>query len=169
MTRQLAEARRVVEANRIALEAAKGHLENILANLSAGVLVFDHELQLTISNRGAAAILGAEAESFASRMQELFREHREKSWELELTLKGTGKTLHARGARLPQATGGGCVAVFADATQLIQAQRATAWAEAARRLAHGMKNPLTPLQLSAARLERKRAGRPPREVAGAVH
>src|SRR5204863_75538 len=75
MTRQLAEARRVVEANRIALEAAKGHLENILANLSAGVLVFDHELQLTISNRGAAAILGAEAESFASRMQELFREH----------------------------------------------------------------------------------------------
>src|SRR5207249_1294872 len=111
MTRQLAEARRVVEANRIALEAAKGHLENILANLSAGVLVFDHELQLTISNRGAAAILGAEAESFASRMQELFREHREKSWELELTLKGTGKTLHARGARLPQATGGGYVAV----------------------------------------------------------
>src|SRR3989454_1109858 len=75
MMRQLAEARRVVEANRIALEAAKGHLENILANLSAGVLVFDHELRLTISNRGAAAILGAEAESFASRMQELFREH----------------------------------------------------------------------------------------------
>src|SRR5437763_13408930 len=86
MTRQLAEARRVVEANRIALEAAKGHLENILANLSAGVLVFDHELQLTISNRGAAAILGAEAESFASRMQELFREHGGTSWELGLTV-----------------------------------------------------------------------------------
>src|SRR5213083_1257809 len=165
MTRQLAEARRVVEANRIALEAAKGHLENILANLSAGVLVFDHELQLTISNRGAAAILGAEAESFASRMQELFREHREKSWELELTLKGTGKTLHARGARLPQATGGGYVAVFDDVTQLIQAQRATAWAEVARRLAHEIKNPLTPIQLSAERLEMKLAERLPREDA----
>jgi len=165
MTRQLAEARRVVEANRIALEAAKGHLENILANLSAGVLVFDHELQLTISNRGAAAILGAEAESFASRMQELFREHREKSWELELTLKGTGKTLHARGARLPQATGGGHVAVFDDVTQLIQAQRATAWAEVARRLAHEIKNPLTPIQLSAERLEMKLAERLPREDA----
>jgi len=133
----------VVEANRVALEAAKGHLENILANLSAGVLVFDHELRRTISNRGAAAILGAEAESFATRMQELFREHGEKNWELELTLKGTGKTLHARGARLPQATGGGYVAVFDDVTQLIQAQRATAWAEVARRLAHEIKNPLT--------------------------
>ncbi len=165
MTRQLAEARRVVEANRIALEAAKGHLENILANLSAGVLVFDHELRLTISNRGAAAILGAEAESFASRMQELFREHGEKSWELELTLKGTGKTLHARGARLPQATGGGHVAVFDDVTQLIQAQRATAWAEVARRLAHEIKNPLTPIQLSAERLEMKLAERLPREDA----
>jgi len=165
MTRQLAEARRVVEANRLALEAAKGHLENILANLSAGVLVFDHELQLTISNRGAAAILGAEAESFASRMRELFREHREKSWELELTLKGTGKTLHARGARLPQATGGGYVAVFDDVTQLIQAQRATAWAEVARRLAHEIKNPLTPIQLSAERLEMKLAERLPREDA----
>ncbi len=165
MTRQLAEARRVVEANRVALEAAKGHLENILANLSAGVLVFDHELQLTISNRGAAAILGTEAESFATRMRELFREHGEKNWELELTLKGTGKTLHARGARLPQATGGGYVAVFDDVTQLIQAQRATAWAEVARRLAHEIKNPLTPIQLSAERLEMKLAERLPREDA----
>src|SRR5438093_5650915 len=92
-------------------------------------------------------------------MQELFREHGEKSWELELTLKGTGKTLHARGARLPQATGGGYVAVFDDVTQLIQAQRATAWAEVARRLAHEIKNPLTPIQLSAERLEHKLTGK----------
>src|SRR5204862_7525081 len=82
-----------------------------------------------------------------------------KSWELELTLKGTGKTLHARGARLPQATGGGYAAVFDDVTQLIQAQRATAWAEVARRLAHETKNPLTPIQLSAERLEMKLAER----------
>ena len=63
--------------------------------------------------------------------------------------------MHARGARLPQATGGGYVVVFDDITQLIQAQRATAWAEVARRLAHEIKNPLTPIQLSAERLEMK--------------
>ena len=57
MTRQLEEARRVVDANRAALEAAKSRLENILANLSAGVLVFAQDLSLSISNRGAAAIL----------------------------------------------------------------------------------------------------------------
>ena len=82
-----------------------------------------------------------------------------------LKLKGTGKTLHARGARLPQATGGGAVVVFDDITHLIQAQRATAWAEVARRLAHEIKNPLTPIQLSAERLEMKLGERLSREDA----
>jgi nitrogen fixation/metabolism regulation signal transduction histidine kinase len=164
MTRQLAEARRIVEANRAALEAAKAHLENILANLSAGVLVFDHERSLTISNHGAAAILGGELEAFAERMRENFAEHGGKDWQLDLALKD-GKTVHARGARLPLATGGGYVVVFDDITQLIQAQRATAWAEVARRLAHEIKNPLTPIQLSAERLEMKLADRLSREDA----
>ena len=152
MTGQLEEARRGVESNRVALEAAKARLENILANLSAGVLVFDHEQQVSISNHGATAILGAELDEFAARMRRQFAEHGEHNWQLELQLKGTGKTVHARGARLPQATGGGAVVVFDDITQLIQAQRATAWAEVARRLAHEIKNPLTPIQLSAERL-----------------
>jgi nitrogen fixation/metabolism regulation signal transduction histidine kinase len=155
MTGQLEEARRGVESNRLALEAAKARLENILANLSAGVLVFDHEQQLSISNHGAAAILGAELGEFAARMRAKFAEQGEHNWQLELQLKGTGKTVHARGARLPQATGGGAVVVFDDITQLIQAQRATAWAEVARRLAHEIKNPLTPIQLSAERLAMK--------------
>ena len=170
MTRQLDEARKVVESNRIALETAKASLENILANLSAGVLVFDRELRLTISNRGAADILGGEPAalagrpleswggalaSFAAAVREQFLAHRERTWQLEITLKGTGKTLLARGAALPGATGGGYVLVFDDITQLIQAQRATAWAEVARRLAHEIKNPLTPIQLSAERLEMK--------------
>jgi nitrogen fixation/metabolism regulation signal transduction histidine kinase len=159
MTRQLAEARRVADSNRLAQEAAKAHLENILANLSAGVLVFDHELQLSISNHGAAAILGAELESFANTMRRQFVEQGDKSWQLELTLKGTGKSLHTRGSRLPMATGGGYVLVFDDVTQLIQAQRATAWAEVARRLAHEIKNPLTPIQLSAERMQMKLADR----------
>ena len=165
MTRQLGEARRGVEANRLALEAAKADLENILANLSTGVLVFDRQLQLTISNHGAAAILGADAEAFASEMRAQFIANGEKDWQLELSLKGTGKTLHARGASLPSSTGGGYVLVFDDITQLIQAQRATAWAEVARRLAHEIKNPLTPIQLSAERLEMKLGGRLAREDA----
>jgi nitrogen fixation/metabolism regulation signal transduction histidine kinase len=159
MTRQLAEARRVAESNRAAEEAAKAHLESILANLSAGVLVFDHELQLSILNRGANEILGADLETFAAEMRDQFVTHGERSWQIELPLKGTGKTVHARGARLPMATGGGYVLVLDDVTQLIQAQRATAWAEVARRLAHEIKNPLTPIQLSAERLEMKLADR----------
>jgi nitrogen fixation/metabolism regulation signal transduction histidine kinase len=170
MTRQLDEARKVVESNRIALETAKASLENILANLSAGVLVFDRELRLSISNRGAAEILTGELgglsgrpleswsgalESFAASVREQFLLHRQRTWQLQITLKGTGKTLLARGAALPEATGGGYVLVFDDITQLIQAQRATAWAEVARRLAHEIKNPLTPIQLSAERLEMK--------------
>jgi nitrogen fixation/metabolism regulation signal transduction histidine kinase len=159
MTRQLGEARRGVEANRAALESAKARLENILANLSAGVLVFDRELGLSISNHGALAILGGELESFAADMREQFRSHGALAWQQEVELKGTGKTLLVRGTALPQDPAGGYVLVFDDITQLIQAQRATAWAEVARRLAHEIKNPLTPIQLSAERLEMKLAGK----------
>jgi nitrogen fixation/metabolism regulation signal transduction histidine kinase len=174
MTRQLDDARRVVEANRAALETAKARLEYILANLSAGVLVFDAERRLSIVNHGAQAILGAELaqcagraleewagalQSFAAPVREQFLAQGERVWQLQIELKGTGKTLLARGAALPQAPGGGYVVVFDDVTQLIHAQRATAWAEVARRLAHEIKNPLTPIQLSAERLEMKLAGK----------
>jgi nitrogen fixation/metabolism regulation signal transduction histidine kinase len=159
MTRQLEEARRVVEANRMALESAKARLENILANLSAGVLVFDGALALSICNHGARAILGADLESFAADMRERFRAHGEQAWQQQTELKGTGKTLLLRGTALADDPGGGYVLVFDDITQLIHAQRATAWAEVARRLAHEIKNPLTPIQLSAERLEMKLAGK----------
>jgi nitrogen fixation/metabolism regulation signal transduction histidine kinase len=159
MTRQLDEARRVVEANRMALESAKARLENILANLSAGVLVFDGALALSISNHGAQAILGAELEAFAAAMREQFRSHGTLAWQQQVELKGTGKTLMVRGTALAQDPEGGYVLVFDDITQLIQAQRATAWAEVARRLAHEIKNPLTPIQLSAERMEMKLAAK----------
>jgi len=155
MTRQLDDARRVVEANRMALESAKARLENILANLSAGVLVFNRELVLSISNHGARAILGADLESFAAGMRDLFRDHGAQPWQQEFELKRSGKTLMVRGTALAEDPEGGYVLVFDDITQLIQAQRATAWAEVARRLAHEIKNPLTPIQLSAERLEMK--------------
>jgi nitrogen fixation/metabolism regulation signal transduction histidine kinase len=172
MTRQLDEARHVVETNRVALETAKAHLENILSNLSAGVLVFDRELRLSICNHGAAAILGENLLSmagktldawqvglypFANAVREAFLVNGERTWQLELALKGTGKTLLVRGTALRTATEAGYVLVFDDITQLIQAQRATAWAEVGRRLAHEIKNPLTPIQLSAERLELKLA------------
>jgi len=165
MTRQLDEARRVVEGNRTAQEAAKARLENILANLSAGVLVFDHRMELTVSNHGATAIAGGELPALAERLRHELVGRGEAAWQAELELKGTGKTLHARGTALPLATGGGYVVVFDDVTQLVQAQRATAWAEVARRLAHEIKNPLTPIQLSAERLEMKLADRLSREDA----
>jgi nitrogen fixation/metabolism regulation signal transduction histidine kinase len=167
MTGQLAEARGVVES-------AKTRLESILANLSAGVLVFDGELRLSIYNRGAAAILGEElapsvgqppeSQQQALRplvepMHELARGADPGTWQREIALKASGKTLLARGTLLPQASGGGHVLVFDDVTQLIQAQRATAWSEVARRLAHEIKNPLTPIQLSAERVEMKLSGR----------
>jgi len=174
MTRQLDDARRIVESNRVALEAAMASLENVLANLSAGVLVFDRELRLSISNRGAADILGTSLAGlagqplaewpgplgvFAAAVREQVQAHGARTWQLEITLKSSGKTLLARGAALPESTGGGYVLVFDDITQLIQAQRATAWAEVARRLAHEIKNPLTPIQLSAERLEMKLEGK----------
>ncbi|HZM37322.1 MAG TPA: ATP-binding protein [Burkholderiales bacterium] len=168
MTRQLDDARRVLEANRVDLEASKARLEGILANLSAGVLVFDHQLKLSISNKGALAMLGAELDAFAQRMLGHFAEHGDSDWQVDLELGTSRKTVHARGARLPQATGGGYVVVFDDITQLIQAQRATAWAEVARRLAHEIKNPLTPIQLSAERLEMKLAERLSREDSEAL-
>ena len=181
MTRQLDEARRVVESNRAALESAKASLENVLANLSAGVLVLDRDQRLAISNRGAADILGSDLaglagrsladwqgplEAFAAPVREQLRAHGARTWQLEIALKNSGKTLLARGAALPESTGGGYVLVFDDITQLIQAQRATAWAEVARRLAHEIKNPLTPIQLSAERLEMKLEGKLAAEDAG---
>ncbi|HET9735602.1 MAG TPA: ATP-binding protein [Burkholderiales bacterium] len=180
MTRQLDEARRIVESNRVALETAKASLENVLANLSAGVLVLDRELRLSISNRGAAEILGSDLEGLAGRsladwtgpleafavpVREQVLAHGARTWQLEIALKSAGKTLLARGAALPESTGGGYVLVFDDVTQLIQAQRATAWAEVARRLAHEIKNPLTPIQLSAERLEMKLEGKLARDDA----
>jgi nitrogen fixation/metabolism regulation signal transduction histidine kinase len=122
-------------------------------------LVFDRDLGLSISNHGAHAILGGELESFAASMREQFRSHGALAWQLELDLKGTGKTLLAHGTALSQDPAGGFVLVFDDITQLIQAQRATAWAEVARRLAHEIKNPLTPIQLSAERMEMKLSGK----------
>ena len=173
MTAQLSDARRETDRHRGALEAARAYLESVLANLSAGVLAFDRRFHLRAANHGAVTILADElahfedmaltdwprqqvlASAIAAGFAELGAE-----WSRELELNGPlgeQKTLLVRGSTLP--TGDGYVVVFDDISQLISAQRSAAWGEVARRLAHEIKNPLTPIQLSAERLQIKLADR----------
>ncbi|MEM5431908.1 PAS domain-containing sensor histidine kinase [Cupriavidus oxalaticus] len=185
MTRQLAEARLAVEENRTALEQSKAYLESVLQNLTAGVLVFDRRFVLITANPGAerifrqpfGAVLGLPVEQipgmgpFGEIVRQAFSdqntsevlggaEHWQKQIELPQGHGGMDEqplTLLVRGARLP---GGerdepGYVIVFDDISDVISAQRSVAWGEVARRLAHEIKNPLTPIQLSAERLQMK--------------
>lgn len=167
MTGQLDDARKAAEIHRSELELANAHLSNVLANLSAGVMVFDRDFTLRIANPSAAGILRVETAEllgnpctswtqlveFGGAIREEFSTHREAGWQREFDLEMHGAVLLIRGSVLP--AGGGYIVVFDEITQLIAAQRATAWAEVARRVAHEIKNPLTPIQLSAERLEAK--------------
>ena len=175
MTRQLADARVAVEKNQAQLETAKAYIESTLANLSAGVLAFDEGLTLRASNVSAGTILEVEPETlngvpladwgasdarlgpFSGTVRHAFEEAGEREWEkqVEHHAKSGTRELLVRGTRFKASSATGCVVVFDDITHLIQAQRDAAWAEVARRLAHEIKNPLTPIQLSAERLQRK--------------
>ena len=181
MTQQLGEAQDAALLNQAQLETAKAYLESILANLSAGVLVFDHGLTLRIANSGAgsilhenvAALIGLKLDNwhtlaeFARMLQAEFEQHRGTVWQQQIEMRERGAVILVRGSPLPE-RGGGYVAVFDDVTQLIAAQRATAWAEVARRLAHEIKNPLTPIQLAAERLQAKLADKLSPEAARAL-
>ena len=169
MTEQLGEAQRAAQLNQAQLETAKAYLESVLANLSAGVLVFDESLVLRIANSGAGRILQEDLASLAGvalanwpvlpesarTLQSELTEHRKVPWQQQIEMRDRGAVILVRGSPLPAAGGGGYVVVFDDITQLIAAQRATAWGEVARRLAHEIKNPLTPIQLAAERLQAK--------------
>ena len=174
MTRQLDDARRETERHRSELESARGYLESILANLSAGVLVFDRRFVLRTVNEGALTILNDDFEGLIAEavdnwprqhvLGSFIREHfaatEEVEWQAQLELErpnGMPQVLLLRGSRLPEASGGGDVVVFDDVTRIVAAQRSAAWGEVARRLAHEIKNPLTPIQLSAERLQFKLA------------
>ena len=174
MTRQLDDARRETERHRAEVESARAYLESILANLSAGVLVFDRRFVLRTANEGALTILSDDFDGLLSeaveawpRQRELgqavcdaFAEHGRKEWQTQIELDRPGglpQILLLRGTQLPEGSSGGYVVVFDDVTRLIAAQRSAAWGEVARRLAHEIKNPLTPIQLSAERLQMKLA------------
>jgi nitrogen fixation/metabolism regulation signal transduction histidine kinase len=190
MTRQLSEARAAVEANRVALEHSKAYLESILANLTAGVFVFDRQFRLMTANRGAerifrqpfASLFGSSLDrisvlsEFGAMVRKAFADLEAAGggdqddtghWQQQMSLQVPGEadplTLLVRGARLVSAAGSdsddeetsGYVVVFDDISDVISAQRSIAWGEVARRLAHEIKNPLTPIQLSAERLQMK--------------
>jgi nitrogen fixation/metabolism regulation signal transduction histidine kinase len=181
MIRQLSDARETVEARSRELETARGFLQRVLANLSAGVIVLDAESRIVTANLGAGRILGLSLEhrvgdrlvdvhpQLAEQVANAFRDHSlaatpKDSWQRQMKLDRANAppgaeplSLLARGSRLPLDTRPGSVIVFDDITQVISAQRAVAWGEVARRLAHEIKNPLTPIQLAAERLQMKLA------------
>jgi nitrogen fixation/metabolism regulation signal transduction histidine kinase len=185
MTQQLADARGAVEKSMDQVSAARANLQTILDNLTAGVIVMDAQGAILSTNPGATRILRAPLaahegqrladvpglEGFGAGVQSQFEEffgernehgidHWQKSFELNAGHPGTppqdATTLVARGAQMP---GTARLLVFDDISEIVSAQRAQAWGEVARRLAHEIKNPLTPIQLSAERLEMKLSGK----------
>jgi PAS domain S-box-containing protein len=172
MTTQLAEARAQLLRNQDQLEQAKAYLESILAKLSAGVVSFDARHRLRSANPSAEHILGFDLTPLigvnlsqwgvheprlfevAAAIAEAIAAGGGNSWEkqVEFGSEFGRKVLLLRGSTLPAGAESGVVLVFDDITRLLQAQRYAAWGEVARRLAHEIKNPLTPIQLSAERL-----------------
>lgn len=174
MTFQLREAHTETERHRADLERARAYLQEVLDNLSAGVLAFDRRFVLKAVNGAAKTLLAEDwvglisepleawprQEHLARTIRDGFAKHGDASWQLEVERvlpDGRKQQLMVHGSELPEQSGGGYVVVFDDITELIAAQRATAWGEVARRLAHEIKNPLTPIQLAAERLEHKLA------------
>jgi nitrogen fixation/metabolism regulation signal transduction histidine kinase len=179
MTRQLGDATEAATRNRERVEAARGYLETILANLSSGVLTLDDKAELRTNNFAASHILDVTLGHFVdfpfTRLSEEFPmlkefvstilthfnalESGEWQEQLDVIVAQGRRTLLLRGTRLPYSADSGYLVVFDDITAMVQAQRDAAWGEVARRLAHEIKNPLTPIQLSAERLEHKLAAK----------
>ncbi len=185
MTRQLGDATQAAEQNRIRVEAARGYLETILAHLSSGVLALDERAQLRTYNLAATHILGSALKNFIEKPFEQIGQQQpalkdfvntvmgqfnhnkadvskdgewqggELNHQMEIINAQGKQIILVRGTRLPKGVDSGFVVVFDDVTTMVQAQRDAAWGEVARRLAHEIKNPLTPIQLSAERLEHK--------------
>jgi nitrogen fixation/metabolism regulation signal transduction histidine kinase len=181
MTTQLSEARELVQRSVVQVEGARANLQTILDNLTAGVIVFDRRGNIDTVNPGATRIMRLPLSAyrgqrladvpglaeFAQAVGQRFelhstspeageRDHWQDSFELQTPTQPARErdsiTLLVRGASMPQ---GATLMVFDDITELVSAQRSEAWSEVARRLAHEIKNPLTPIQLSAERLQHK--------------
>jgi nitrogen fixation/metabolism regulation signal transduction histidine kinase len=187
MTQQLSDARAAVQRSMGQVDASRANLQTILDNLTAGVIVLDRYGRIRSANPGATRILRAPLAAFEGKllqdvpglaefaqgvakqfgdMQSDHSVHGPGNWQQSFELKysnapsGTADAnainLIARGAELP---GTSRLLVFDDISEVVSAQRAQAWGEVARRLAHEIKNPLTPIQLSAERLAMKLQGK----------
>ncbi len=176
MTQRLATARREATLSQALVEAERTNLEVILARLSTGVLALESDLKIRTANQASGSILGADLEN---RSGEAIRDVAkgnalleqfvdvacvhldagETEWREQIVLRGEvgRRVLTCACTTLPgdDDNAAGYVIVFDDITALLQAQRDAAWGEVARRLAHEIKNPLTPIQLSAERLRRR--------------
>jgi nitrogen fixation/metabolism regulation signal transduction histidine kinase len=175
MTREIARARDAATTSQQEAESQRTYLEAVLGRLSSGVLVLDKDGRLRTANLSAGQILGLEitpwightlqslcrAHPHLQQLEDAVRSHHadKQDWRAQITLFGTGgrQVLMCSGTSLPDTIEGqaGHVIVFDDITTLIQSQRDAAWGEVARRLAHEIKNPLTPIQLSAERIRHK--------------
>jgi nitrogen fixation/metabolism regulation signal transduction histidine kinase len=176
MTQRLATARREATLSQSLVEAERTNLEVILARLSTGVLALESDLKIRTANQAAGSILGVTLEN---RSGEALRDVAqgiplleqfvdvacvhldagETEWREQIVLRDEvgRRVLTCACTTLPgdDDNTAGYVIVFDDITALLQAQRDAAWGEVARRLAHEIKNPLTPIQLSAERMRRK--------------
>ena len=174
MTAQLADAKQLSEQQQSQVENAKAYLESILTHLSSGVVVLDEQFRLRLVNASAEQILGIPLRNMSGMaLTEIVTAHvllrsfaevvmaaaesQGNEWQrqIERLSKNGNQMLLLHGTRLTTAMDSGYVIVFDDITHLLQAERQAAWGEVARRLAHEIKNPLTPIQLSAERLQHK--------------
>ncbi|TCK16789.1 nitrogen fixation/metabolism regulation signal transduction histidine kinase [Thiogranum longum] len=176
MTRRLAAARDQTRRGQQEVESQRAYLETVLGSLSSGVLSINGAGELRTVNESACQILGIDlSRELGKSLEEIQAEHKflepllslvakrhaaqQLDWQEQVTLfDNAGRhVLMCRSTALPVSDdlSGGEVIVFDDVTDLIRAQRDAAWGEVARRLAHEIKNPLTPIQLSAERLRHK--------------
>ncbi len=179
MITRLAGARELAHQSQQAVESQRAYLAVILGRLSTGVVSLERDWRIKTANEAAGAILGVDLEAAIGRpllevaedkhlllqFIEVGRRHFEAGdyeWREQIVLRGeTGRrVLMCACSALPgeDGTPDGFVVVFDDITGLLQAQRDAAWGEVARRLAHEIKNPLTPIQLSAERIRRRFLG-----------
>ena len=175
MTQEISSAQTAVRNSQFEAEKQSAYLETVLAHLSSGVMSFDGDRQLRTHNAAAERILHTLLGTFVeSSIAEMIKalptvepllnmidqgiSDDVSEWQKEISINSPlgQQTLVCSGTKLSGAeTESGCVVVFDDATALIKAQRDAAWGEVARRLAHEIKNPLTPIQLSAERIRRR--------------
>ena len=178
MTRQLDQATQTSENNQIRLESARSYLETVLAHLSSGVIVINDDMEIKSFNIAASKILQIDLSKntnqlitsisnknkllndFVVSIQEEIKaasskKHFEIIKQFEIKYEKNNQILSLQITPLPQNKVKNYVLMIDDITMMIQAQRDAAWSEVARRLAHEIKNPLTPIQLSAERIKHK--------------